>query len=146
MKRIILSIFICVTLVVIGGAGLFTYVRYWSQLAVTLPEPIIITYAKGTPLKSYASQLSESHVIDQPLFFSLWVRWQGSYPKFKAGTYRFEKNISPQAIIDTTINGQTFSVTFMTIPIPEGFTLNQIVDRLAAREIGSKTDIPIFLQ
>ncbi len=105
----------------------------WSEREKALIEPVVIDFSQGQSLRKLSENLAQAGMIDEAELFELWVRLFEDYTKFQAGTYRFEKNASPDSIIKTFMAGKIFAVYALEITIPEGFTFHQIAERLVAK-------------
>lgn len=88
----------------------------------------IIEIPKGTGLSGVTRILSQAGLVDHPLLFKLAARLTARHGSLKAGEYRLSASQSYDAILDSLHRGR---VVLHLVTLPEGFTLEQIVDRLA---------------
>lgn len=88
----------------------------------------IIEIPKGMGLARVTQLLHEAGVVDHPLLFKLAARLTARHHRLKAGEYSLSASLSYDAILDTLHRGR---VLLHAVMLPEGFTLEQIVDRLA---------------
>ena len=58
------------------------------------------------------------------------MRLYGHYSDFKAGRYKFEKNLSPKEIIDSIKSGKVFHELVFELSVPEGSTFKSIIEKL----------------
>ncbi|MHA0111059.1 endolytic transglycosylase MltG, partial [Klebsiella pneumoniae] len=86
----------------------------------------------GTGLGSLARQLAKAGVVDNALFFDLWVRTAGNYQHYQAGTYRFSGLTSPADVESRMLRGDVYNPVVVQIAVPEGMRMHDIVERLAA--------------
>ena len=91
----------------------------------------------GTGLNSIANRLEKNGVIANSRMFSLLARLRGDTGNIQAGDYDFSLPATPGVVLDRLIMGDVRRIQFT---IPEGFTMRQIGERLAAREIAPIED------
>jgi UPF0755 protein len=114
----------------------------WSEAEIRLPEPITFEFPRATRLSTLASSLNNRGIVSSGAYFTIWVRFiKRNYPKFQAGTYRFQGSVSPAQVIGKLMKGDVYQPLTALITIPEGFTLEKIVNRLAANGISSKDEL-----
>jgi UPF0755 protein len=88
----------------------------------------IIEIPKGHSLAQMTKALHDAGVVDHPFLFKLTARLTGRHQSLKAGEYSLSASLSYDAILETLHRGR---VVLHLVMLPEGFTLEQIVDRLA---------------
>jgi UPF0755 protein len=95
------------------------------------PVDIMVEIKKGMSGREISELLGKKGVIKSSTLFYLLLRLK-EVDNLKAGYYRFSTSATPLAIIEKIKKGEEerFSIT-----IPEGFTLNQILNRFAAVEM-----------
>ncbi len=130
---------ILAALAVAASSGAAYHLWRWSTTPVTLSAPVIVEFPAGTSARRLASRLREAGVINDTTKFRLWARYVENYQLFQAGTYRFSGSITPQGVIDMIQQGRIYLPVALQITIPEGFTARQVLDRLAANGIGSRS-------
>lgn len=97
-------------------------------------KPMAVDIPRGTTLRQAAYILSKKGIVDHP---RLWVAaarlhdWQ-YHPSVKAGEYQLSPSMTYRAIVEVLIQGR---VSRRAVLIPEGFTLAQIIERLAAKRV-----------
>ena len=130
-----LTLFIVALLILIGAtaavAGLFVF------RSVIPPEVVIMQIEGGTGLNSIANRLEKNGIITNARMFSLLARLRGDTGNIQAGDYDFSLPATPGVVLDRLIMGDVRRIQFT---IPEGFTMRQIGERLAAREIAPIED------
>lgn len=126
--------------------------KLWSNTPVEQTEPTIFEVPNNVSLKSLSRQLKLQKIVSSSLLFNAWVRINGYFSKFKAGRYQITEGSTPEQIINKVISGDIYHELVLEYTIPEGFTLEQIIDRLEARANLSKPRLislsqnPIFLR
>ena len=122
---------------VYAGAGAL---EHWSRRSITLAEPVIVEFPRGTTLGALSRKLAAAGVIERSFLFRLWVRLRSNYGRFQAGTYRFEGKISPRKIARRITQGKVYRPIVLQFTIPEGFTYKQLAARLIELGVGSAAD------
>lgn len=118
----------------------WNWLSSWVVTPLPLAAPAIIELPKGGGLEKLATDLERQNVISEKKLFHYWVRLTGGFQKFQAGTYRFDKAVSPKEIIETISAGKTYEPTVLEYTIPEGFTLEKTFNRLVANGVGKLED------
>jgi UPF0755 protein len=91
-------------------------------------EAKIIDIPAGVGLAEATQVLSKAGIVDHPLLFKLAARLTARHQSIKAGEYRLSAAMSYDAILETLHRGR---VLMHVVMLPEGFTLEQMVERLA---------------
>lgn len=106
-------------------------VLVYQQLntAVTPQTPVLLTVEPGTSLSRVATQLEEQGVIDSALSLRLMARLDTQLAQIQAGSYNFSGAATPPQILARLHTGDTVK---LRLTIPEGFTQQQIIERIAA--------------
>jgi UPF0755 protein len=128
-----------VAVLVIGGLGLYTKVQF--DQASTLTEDRVIPVAEGAGLTEIAGLLEEGGAISNRWVFRIAVTVYGNQGKLQAGEYLIPAHSSMREIMDLMIEGRTL---VYAVTVPEGWTSQQVVDRLMASEIlvGDIAEVP----
>ncbi len=116
--------------VIIAGLGIF-----FTRPARKGGIDQVITIREGMSLKEVAGTLKNKGIITNKDLFLLWTRLLGNSRKIKAGEYLLNSGMTPVRITEILTRGIiiTYSVTF-----PEGFSIEQIGDILAANGLADK--------
>ncbi len=132
-KRIalIFTAILCLLMVVIiVGFGMF-FTRPAREGGINQ----IITIREGMSLKEVASALKGNGIITNKDLFMLWTRLLGNSRKIKAGEYLLNSGMAPVRIIEILTRG--IIITY-PVTVPEGFSIEQIGDILAANGLADK--------
>lgn len=93
---------------------------------------VTVTIEKGMGSSQIADLLEQKGIIKHGLFFKGYLKWVHEGSSFKAGTY----NVSPGDTYDTLISrmnaGDVVKEETVVFTIPEGYTADQVADKLAA--------------
>ncbi|HEX9682331.1 MAG TPA: endolytic transglycosylase MltG [Acidimicrobiales bacterium] len=93
--------------------------------------PVALTIIEGATITDIANLLERHDVIADATVFRLYVRLTGA-GGFQAGDYELPTNAAVTDVIDLLDAGPT--LTFVKVTVPEGFTLDQILDRVDAAD------------
>lgn len=127
-----------ITLLCFLGAAAGVSLYFWryatADSALTKSGEVVIS--AGTPaIKVWATLVAEDYTTrTMPWRYQAWRIDAAS--RLQAGTYKLEKGERISAVISRFVAGDTSPDEF-TLTFPEGFTLQQIAERTAARGIGS---------
>lgn len=124
MRRILLwsslpFITICLISAVIGYTLIFT--------PQAPPEPVTLDIQPGSSLYRVAQQLEQSGVVRSALALKVIARWNKSSHQIQSGRYLFDQAATPVQVLDRLIRGDVVKVS---LTIPEGFSLQQIIARI----------------
>ena len=139
---------LAIVAVILGFAGFYAVgaADDWTAAQVVPDNPpgeeIEFLIADGEGTNTTAQNLAGADVISNPTLFRYWLRCPSAAKRildceepqevsWQAGKYRINRDMSFQAVVDLLNEGsippENFSVT-----IPEGLTIDQIIDRLVA--------------
>ncbi|MFZ3386004.1 MAG: endolytic transglycosylase MltG, partial [Candidatus Hydromicrobium sp.] len=96
---------------------------------VTAGVEVEFEIKEGRTLKEIASLLEEKGIIDNAFLFRLFVEQRGKEKSLIPGIYTIETNSEYEKVLDRIAAGPPV-VTYKFI-IPEGFTVKQIIERVA---------------
>jgi UPF0755 protein len=130
-----LALILATLLAFISGMGVFLWFERWASAPLVLLEPVDLSLERGMSLRVLSNKLAERGVVRSAPLFELLVRRLGRYREFKAGPYRFSGAIAPLRVIEMLSQGEVYTPVVYQIAVPEGFTVHQIAQRLAATGI-----------
>ncbi len=105
---------------------------YWFAHHNNKQSTTIVVIEPGSSLKKIAQTLADRQLISSKLRFTILNRILQSSASLKAGEYEIAAAANPLNIIATLQQGISLQ---HKISFPEGFTLKQIKERLAAKNI-----------
>ncbi|HXV23539.1 MAG TPA: endolytic transglycosylase MltG [Alphaproteobacteria bacterium] len=118
-------------ILLVGAAG--AVAAGWAWQRFTGPGPLAqertVVVERGSGVNAIARQLAEAGVLPDPWTFRIGTRLFGEGRLLKAGEYRFEAHISPQAVLEKLAAGD---VVQRQVTVPEGLTTAQVIELLAA--------------
>lgn len=118
---------LCAFMLVLFGYGSFT-------TALRVDEPTAVEVRRGDSLSRVVRRLQARNLLQNAGLFRMLAIARGDTGRIKAGEYLLEGRVSPNALLDFLVSGNTRSVP---LTIPEGFSLQEIADRLQANRLGS---------
>ena len=114
--------------------ALLVLAAWWTAGSMVLPLGgkgfQIVDIPKGASAGRIGRILAEHKIIKSAVGFDLLARITGKSSELKPGAYRLSPSMPPGKIMDTIVKGE---VCARWITIPEGFTVRQIAERLAAK-------------
>lgn len=126
----VLTLLLLITFAV-GAGGLFFVLNHGEDEG---PAKEIILQ-RGSSLQTVAHTLHSQGVIARPKLFKWLMRLTGGSHRVRAGEFAFHENMSALSALSVLYESEpiTHSVT-----IPEGYSVRQIADVLAEKQLGSK--------
>jgi UPF0755 protein len=119
------------------GVGLVVAAAVGAGVALTTLEPVdpeserklVFVVSPGETLLAVAARLEDSGLVRSRLAFQLLARWRGAAELLQTGEYEFSPALAPDDILTRIVEGRVLTYE---VVLPEGFTLTQIAERLAA--------------
>jgi UPF0755 protein len=108
------------------------------QRRITPGQPVTITVSSGESSAQIGQTLTDAGVVESVGRFRAAAEDRGLDGLLKPGTYQLETGMDIDAVLDLLAKGPSVGVPFT---IPEGFTVAQIVDRIAATGEFSKAEL-----
>lgn len=124
-------------LLLIVGAGAGAGLWFQKGLGPVDPagKPVTVDVPPGASTAQVAERLKAAGVIRDPLIFRLWVRKEGKDGQIKSGEYELTGQLSAEQILAKLIAGD---VVVRRVILPEGLTVAEIADRVAASGAATK--------
>lgn len=104
-----------------------------------------IVIAKGSGLKSIAGTLEKENLIKDSLIFELYCKLNDKSDNIKAGKYSINTSMSVPDIVEVISNSSNAIVDTIKFTIPEGYKLDQIVEKLSSLGVVSREEISAAL-
>ena len=139
-KIVTIVVVVLVLIISILGFTVFRYVQ--SSLNPLNPESdkkVEITIPTGSSNKQIGEILEKGKIIKSGLVFNYYTKFN-NLTGFQAGTYKLSANMTLDTISKKLQGGNGLSVADVKLTIPEGFTIEQIADKLADKTKLSKKD------
>lgn len=111
-------------------------VAYWGKTEFEGPGPLkaqaSLLVPRSSSLDSIASNLERSGIISDARIFEYGVRLSGVAGQLKAGEYGFAPGSSMRDVMEKLQSGSSI---LYSVAIPEGWTVQQIYDRIGKEEV-----------
>lgn len=127
------NFFLMLVVVVILAVGIPIYIgknMFVGEGPSTDEQTVLIR--PGTGIREIASILEKQGLIRSSDVFVYGVGYHDKAKMLKAGEYAIPAHASMQQIMDILVGGKSIEYTFT---VPEGLTVRQVFDRLAANEV-----------
>ncbi|MBI4082898.1 MAG: endolytic transglycosylase MltG [Candidatus Lambdaproteobacteria bacterium] len=122
----------------LGLFAIFLYGELGTSIRAEGPQSV--TVRRGESLTALASRLHQEGLLEDPRYFRFLAVLRGDSRRVKAGEFVVEGRVSPSALIDDLVHGDSRLWRFT---IPEGYSLREIADKL---EREGKADAEKFLR
>ena len=94
---------------------------------------------KGANARQVSELLAAAGLVDSPTYFRLYAYQRGATSRFKAGHYHIPAPTTPRKLVDMMIQGAADEL--VTVTVPEGKNVLEVIDILDAASIASKADL-----
>jgi UPF0755 protein len=132
MRKKVGAVVALVVLALAGGAtGLALYVSQALRPMPATGQEVRIVIPPGSTPAQVADKLETGGIIRNSLVFKYYLKYKKQGAKFQAGEYAMTPGLKPDAIIAKLNAGDTVKEETVRVTIPEGYTVAQIVDRVA---------------
>lgn len=134
-RRFLVFLIIVLGLLILGVYQILPINEQTARSGTILVEP-------GSAAQSVWEKFKDDGFTSSTLPWQFYAWRQDAAGRLQAGTYEITRGETVPAIIGRLVSGDT-APDALTITYPEGFTLNQMAERTAAKGIGTAQD---FLQ
>ncbi|HKI98339.1 MAG TPA: endolytic transglycosylase MltG [bacterium] len=121
---------VLVLLMVFMGALVF-YGQFSTGIETT--EPVSIEVHPGETLRQVTRELAGKGLLRHPHLFTLLGILRGDSANIKAGQYVVKGAVTPNDLLDELVSGRA---RFVSLTVPEGFSLAEIAARVEERQLG----------
>lgn len=139
-KTWVISLWVVLSLLAImalGAGGVLYYV--WSNLQPMPEGPTKqVTISRGMSANGVADVLEENGIIKNSFVLGYYLQLKDEGSRFQAGVYEMNPGMDIASIIAKLNAGDTIAAETIRFTIPEGLTVLQIADKLAAEGIVNK--------
>ncbi|WP_233566714.1 endolytic transglycosylase MltG [Cohnella endophytica] len=125
------SFLIALGIVLSVMTGIVFYLWNGLRPASASATPVQISISSGMRAKKVAEVLEQNGLIRNASLFSAYLKLKGEGSRFQAGEYVLTPGMTRDQIIAKLNNGETVATATIRFTIPEGFTIEQIANRLA---------------
>lgn len=136
----VVSFWVCMSLLlffaIIGASGIY-YI--WNQLQPTKAgNPVEVVISKGMSANSVSELLEENGIIKNSFVFGYYLVVKDEGGKFQAGKYSLTPGMDKEEVIAKLNAGDVIQQQTIKFTIPEGYTVEQIAEKLAAEQLVNK--------
>jgi len=128
---LIRSLLLLIFLLILIASGCYSLLL--SPL--TPRQKVFYQLNQGASLARVANDLEDLGVIRSALSLKLLARISDQSGQIQSGRYRFSEPATPLQILDRLVSGDVEKVS---LTIPEGFTLRQVIERISDLGYGSR--------
>ena len=119
------KILLPLVLIVAGGVAFYAYTQYTEFQQFTLAEDVeVFEIKKGSNIRTVSKELESKNILKPALLFSFLAKFDKKKTNIKAGEYKLEKGMTPEAILSLFIKGKTLQYQTQ---IPEGGRFKEII-------------------
>ena len=126
---VLVTLLVILAVILLIGVGLFIWANGQINPGGRRGPAVSVVIPKGSSTSKIGSILAKAGVIHEGSLFALYVRINGDGPLYP-GTYSLPKNESYKSAISALESGP--KIVTDALVIPEGFTVRQIADAVAA--------------
>lgn len=101
-------------------------------------EAIRITIEPGTGTAGIADMLEKQGIIKNSFLFVSYLKWKSEGSRFQAGIYDLNPGVTYDDIIAKLNTGDVVKAEMIRFTIPEGFTVKQMAEKLAAEGLADQ--------
>lgn len=132
MKRALWA-FVAVVVIIAAAVGWFASAIYGDRSHPEKTADIVVP--RGSTFHDITAQLANAGVIGNPLAFRIYAKLRHADTTAHAGEFRFVPHQTPAQVLDKLESGGAQIAKWVTIP--EGFTAEQIAQRLQDDGLGN---------
>ncbi|AOZ91854.1 endolytic transglycosylase MltG [Paenibacillus crassostreae] len=120
---------ICILLVLVMGVSAMVI---WNSLqpVENSDEIVEFTIESGMGTTQIAKLLQEKALIKNDIIFIAYLKYKDQGSRFQAGTYRITPGTNNDELIAMFNNGDVVKEDMIRFTIPEGFTVEQLINKL----------------
>lgn len=133
-------VYLLAFLLVCGAAGI---AAYCFLPASSTPRYTVVAIPRNAGALQIGVRLRRHGIIRSARAFSLMARLLGESRNLKAGDYRLSPHMSLAQIVSIIARGESVSIW---VTIPEGYTINQVAERLEELGLVSKRRFILLAQ
>ncbi|HWR61172.1 MAG TPA: endolytic transglycosylase MltG [Clostridia bacterium] len=139
-RKINIFRFMIFCLLLLTASGYFYYGSGLKAVSKDTAAEKQIVIPKGSSLKSVADILEKENIIKSSLVFELYCKLNGKSDSIKAGKYSISSSMKVPEIVEVIVTGKAI-VDTVKFTIPEGYKLDQIVEKLSSLGVVSREEI-----
>jgi UPF0755 protein len=122
--------FVLIGLALVSACCALAAAWIWQELHAVGPLPrggALVSVPPGEPFRKTTARLHAAGVIRHPWLLHWWGRWTGADRSVRSGDYRFDRALSPLAVLEKLRSPEA---ALSRVTVPEGKTLMEIASLL----------------
>lgn len=130
VRKIVLISVVALVIIIVGGiTSCFYYIHHsLAPINTSSDQKIVLEIPSGTSIEEIGDLLKSKELIHSSLVFRYYAKYKNQ-TNFQAGIYQLSPSMSVEDIIQKLEKGDVD--TAFNMVIPEGFTVSQIIERVA---------------
>lgn len=136
--KTVLIVFLIIFLLGAIAAGGAAYYVYRSLQPAAAGEPVEVQIQPGTGSGAIARLLEENGIIKNGMIYAAYLKYKHEGERFQAGNYQLAPGMTLDEITGKLNRGDVIKEEMIRFTIPEGYTVLQIAEKLAADGIVNK--------
>ena len=138
--KILIPILIVLFIIIIIAVSAVIYYNVSLKSVSSKSEEIVVEIKKGWSNSDIAEQLKEKGLINNAFTFKIYTKLN-KVSGMQAGTYKLNKNMDAEQIIDALKKGSTYYPETIDITFLEGKNMRWIAKTIAAKTNNSENDV-----
>ncbi|WP_346010265.1 endolytic transglycosylase MltG [Paenibacillus sp. SYP-B3998] len=143
VKLVLLIIGLILLLIIGGASGIGLYIANAMQPMPASDQEVRVSIPQGAGSSTIAKELEAKGLIKNSSIFTYYLKVKKQGSRLQAGEYNMKPGMSFDAMIEKLNKGDTVKKEVIRVTIPEGYTIQQIADKLP-EQTPWKSDV--FLQ
>lgn len=132
-------IIIIVLLIIAVTTPVVMYNSFLNSPASDRSKAVQLKITKGMTSDMILDLLTENGLLKNKLMAKLRLKLSGDGAGFKAGVYKFDRNMTPLQIFDM-LKQHDIDKNYVRFTIPEGYSIQQIADKLVSSGLIDDTE------
>ncbi len=131
--RVLGGVLVLVVAIAAVGYGVVGHLMSGPDVEVAMDagQPVHVVIESGSTTAQIARQLADLGVVENALMFRYHASTAGADGQLRAGEYDLSTGMDYDDVIDLLLVGP--SLEYVNVTVPEGFTAEQVAERMAAQ-------------
>ncbi len=138
-KKIIIRVIVAIVALGVLSAGVISYLYLSDHDGHGDKNPVTVEIGQGSSVTAIANSLAEADVIDNALFFRLYIRYFAEDYNFQYGSFELTTNMSYPDIV-SALSQISAVLDTATVTFSEGFTIFDMGAELEEQGVCSAAD------
>lgn len=138
MKKVLISITVVVLLLLLGGFFGYRYFLGIKENPLTIDEEITVEVSENDTFYGVLNDLDNKGYLKNLNLTKLHLRLEPMDTSLKPGTFKVQKNLSLEKLVEALRDGR--DINTVTVTIPEGFTIEKMGELFEEKGLFSKDE------